>query len=56
VLSIIIQPRKLSGHNVFAGGRLREAGVPGLNTELTKEIPSQWKALADDEKQVYTIE
>jgi hypothetical protein len=53
--SIIIQPRKLSGHNVFAGERLREAGVPGLNTELIKEIPSLWKALPDDEKQVHTI-
>jgi hypothetical protein len=34
---------------------LREAGVPGLNTELIKEIPSLWKALSDDEKQVHTI-
>ena len=37
---------------MFAGERLREAGVPGLNTQLIKEIPSLWKALSDDEKQV----
>lgn len=53
---LFLQPRKLSAHNVFAGERLREAEVPGLNTELIKEIPSLWKALSDDEKQVHTYE
>ena len=52
--SMIMQPRKISAHNLFAGERLREAGVPGLNTELIKEIPSLWKALSDGEKQVHT--
>ena len=47
-----MQPKKISAHNMFAGERLREAGVPGLNTQLIKEIPSLWKALSDDEKQV----
>ena len=53
---LFLQPRKLSAHNVFAGEHLREAEVPGLNTELIKEIPSLWKALSDDEKQVHTYE
>ena len=52
-MCFFLQPRKLSAHNIFAGERLREAGVPGLNTELIKEIPSLWKALSDDEKQVH---
>ena len=38
---------------IFARERLREAGVPGLNMELIKEIPSLWKALSDHEKQVH---
>ena len=42
----------ISTHSVFAGERLREAGVPGLNTQLIKEIPSMWKALSDGAKQV----
>ena len=48
----IMQPRKLSGHSVFSGERLREAGGSGLNVQLIKEIPSMWKALSDDEKKV----
>ena len=48
----IMQPRKLSGHSVFSGERLREAGGPGLNIQLIKEIPSMWKALSDEEKKV----
>ena len=47
-----MKPKKISAHNMFAGERLREAGVPGLNTQLIKEILSLWKALSDDEKQV----
>ena len=50
-----MQPNKISAHNVFAGERLRDAGVPGLNTQLIKDIPSMWKALSDEEKEVCSI-
>lgn len=39
---------------MFAGERLREAGVIGLNIPLMKEIPLLWKALPDEEKKVCT--
>ena len=40
-----MQPRKLSGHSVFSGEHLREAGGPGLNIQLIKEIPQCRKPL-----------
>ena len=47
-----LQPRKVSGYQVFAGERLREAGGHSLNVPLIKEIPSLWKALSDEEREV----